>query len=246
MAAPTLQAQGSVAAVDTGSVTPTLPSHQADDILVAQVVIWSPATSGHIDAIPDPSGWTTFAGGGNQNPRLIAPADDVDGAIGIWWKRAASGAESDPVFTRGANWSTGAGTCYAARCYVIRGAATGTDPYELYTNTLRFGASGSYDALTVFGSERLAIQFYGSTDDQSSGAAVSGWTAGTEELTTVGTDAGFQTFRQDNVSSTTSSDNSNASAPAQGAYSFHGIVFVPATTPGASAGYQNIMTLGVG
>ena len=236
MAAPTLQAEGTIAAVTTGSVTPTLPSHATDDILVVHAMIWVPNTASKpITTMPTPATWNKEVG-----------FFDTGGAeISLFWKRATSGAESNPVLTRAAGWDTGTDTCYAARAYVVRGVVkSGTpwdeiDPTGAYTTT-----TGPFDAVTVSGAERTVIQFGGMTDDAAWGAAPGGWTAGTAATSGTGTDAGFQTFRKENVSSDTGTDETNVSAPVQGGYIFQGASFIPAAATPRS-GFVNFQDPGV-
>lgn len=215
MAAPNLQAEGSIAAVTTGDLTVTLPAHQADDILVVTVLTQVENTAGTAAETPTPSGWTKSQG---------YKDDDLEASL--FWKRAASGSETNPVFTRGSGWDTGNDTFYGGRAYVIRGADTNDPPWdELDWTTPYVDANQAFDAVTVSGSERMVVQFYLSLDDLSAGAAPSGWTAGTQVTSTTGTDGGFQTFRKDNVSTSTGADASAAAA--QPGYWFVGISFKP-------------------
>jgi hypothetical protein len=225
MAAPMLAAEGSVAAVTSGNLTVTLPAHQANDILVACVVGWVPNTTSGTATLTAPSGWTKAA-----SDTLIT-SGIIDGEWAIFWRRAASSSETNPTFTRPSGWDTGTDTCFAGRAYVVRGCVTTGDPWDqIAQSPLYSTANGAVPAVTVSGSERTVIQFFVSSDDLSAGS-VTGWTAGTAATTTTGTDAGFQTFRKENVSSSTSADASTASAPAQGRYIFFGASFVPAPAP---------------
>ena len=218
MVAPTLQAEGGIAAVTAGSLTITLPAHATDDILVCTVMVWAPSTIPPMATIPTPSGWT----------KVVGIYDTGGTEISYYWRRATSGSETNPVFTRGLNWDTGTDTCYAGRAYVIRGCITSGNPWdEIDPTTAYTTTTGPFDAVTVSGSERLVVQFGGMTDNASWGAAPSGWTAGTAVTSTTGKDAGFQTFRKDNVSANTSADESNVTAPAQGGYLFFGVSFKP-------------------
>lgn len=221
MAAPTLFAQGSVAAVTTGSLTVTLPSHQADDILLLCVVCWVPNTAGDAAQIPTPAGWALL---GTQ---IGQPAGTRDGWSAWFWKRATSGAETNPVVSRGASWDTGTDTCFAGRAYTVRGCIATGDPWDAQAGAGPYTtANQAVAAVTVSGTERMVVQFFNSMDNQAAGT-ISGWTAGTAATTATGTDAGFQTFRKDNVSASTGADASTAAAPAQGAYAYIGISFKP-------------------
>lgn len=218
MAAPTLQAQGTLNAVTTGTLGVTLPSHLTDDIFIVPVLVNVEATAGTAAAIPDLAGWTKDQGFKND-----------DGEAAIFWKRAASGSETSPTFTRGAGWDTGTDTYYGGRAYVIRGCITSGDPWDQFVwSVATVTANDPFPAVTVSGSERMVVQFFCSFDNSNGGAAPSGWTAGTAATTTTGTDGGFQTYRKDNVSSSTSADSSNAAAGTRG-FLFAGISFKPPT-----------------
>ena len=223
MAAPTLVAQGAIAAVTTGSLTVTLPAHQADDILVVTLAVWEPNAASDMAAPGTTSGWTYRM----DNP--IIPGSQIDGRLAMFWKRATSGAETNPVFTQPSPGDTGADTAFAGRAYVIRGCITSGDPWDdiVQNATPYTAANGAFPAVTVSGSERLVVQFLVSTDNQAAGAAPSGWTAGTAVTSATGTDSGFQTFRKDNVSTSTAADTSTVAAPAAGAYGFFGVSFKP-------------------
>lgn len=223
MPAPTLQAQGAIAAVTTGSLTVTLPAHQADDILVVTLSYWGP-NSTDVQNPPAPSGWTFVA----DIPGLSASL--IRGRLNLFWLRATSGAETNPVFTRNTGWDTGTDTNWSGRAYTIRGCVTSGTPWDQAVISSDPGhsvANGAFGAVTVSGVERMVVQFLCSMDDQAAGAAPSGWTAGTAVTTTTGTDAGFQTFRKDNVSASTAADASATAAPAAGVYGFFGVSFKP-------------------
>lgn len=219
---PTLQAEGATIANTTGSLTVVLASHQTDDILILCLIAWVPNTTGDAAAIPTPSGWAEIA-------QLQVPAaGEINGRIAWFWKRAASGAETNPVCARGASWDTGNDTCFGGRAYTVRGCLkTGTpwdeaDPTAIYT-----AANQAFDAVTVSGPERTVIQFGCALDNAAFAMTATGWTTGTEDNDGTGTDCAFQTARKENVSSSTGADAATVSAPAQGAYAFLGISFIP-------------------
>lgn len=228
MAAPTLFGQGTAAAVTSGNVTPVLPSHAADDILICHAVFWGPNSI-------SPGFPGTPSGGWNVIQLRATGATDgltAGGFSALYWLRATSGAMTNPTPTRGTNWDTGTDTCFGARCYVIRGCITSGNPFDheadqAHTNA----ANATFPAITVSGIERMVVQFLSSMDNQAAGAAPSGWTAGTAGTDGTGTDCGFQTFRKDNVSSSTGADTSAVAAPAQGYYTFEGISFKPPDPP---------------
>ena len=221
MAAPTLQAEGAQNQVTTGTLTLTLPAHQTDDILVCIVLFWLPATVGSAATIPDLSGWTKAGS-------VMFPGTP-DGEVAFFWRRAVSGAETNPTFTRGAGWDTGSDGIYGGRAHVVRGCVTTGDPWDELDPTVALtAANGACDAVTVSGSQRMVVQFLGKTDDFVTAPTISGWTAGSQTESTAGTDSSYGTFRKDNVSSSTTADASTVEAPAAGAYVFFGVSFAPA------------------
>lgn len=223
MAAPTLQAQGVTVANTTGSLTVTLAGHQADDILVLGLIIWAPNTALPNNVIPTPSGWTLI---GSQVG--IGVLGEETGWLAWFWKRATSGAETNPVCSRGSGWDTGTDTCFGGRAYTIRGCITTGNPWDATASAGPYNtANQAFAAITVSGTERMAVQFGNSTDDAAFVMTSSGWTTGTEDNDPTGTDCDFQTARKDNISSSTSADTATVSAPAQGAYGYMGISFKP-------------------
>lgn len=237
MAAPTLQAEGATATgVTTGAPTVTIPTHQANDILVVQAMAWVPNTTTPDAAqIPTPAGGWAAMGSQVGQPA----ASPRDGWVGTFWLRA-SGAGTTVTLTRGAGWDTGTDTCFNARAYVIRGCRTSGNPFES-TNTSgpHTGANQAFPAVTVSGADRLVVIFGAASDNLGFSLASSGWTTGTEDNDAGGTDSSFQTARKDAQSSSTSADTATAAAPT-GFYAFIGASFVPAPvthdTSGAPAG----------
>jgi len=229
MAAPNLQAEGALAASTTSTVGPTVPTHAADDILFATVIIYAPNTGANVSAIPTPASWTKI-GEANMVGALITV-----GKIAWYWIRA-SGSGTTVTFTRGANWDTGNDTCYAARVDVIRGCVTTGNPYD---NTGVANSSVAYTAanqafvgVTVTGAERMVVQFGGCGDNTTFAMTATGWTAGTGSATSTGTDANSMNQRKDNVSSSTGTDTATVDAPAntESGYSFCGVSFKPPVT----------------
>jgi len=221
MAAPTLQAEGTLNSVTSGNLTLTLPAHAADDILVCTVLCWLPNTVGAINTIPAPAG-------GWAKPASVQFPATPDGEIAFFWLRAASGSETNPTFNRALDWDSGTDGIYGGRAYVIRGCVKSGNPWDEIDPTVALtAANGAVDAVTVSGSERTVIQFLSRTDDYGTAPTLSGWTAGTAVEDTTGTDCSFRTFRKENVSSDTSADTSANEAPAAGAYVFFGVSFKP-------------------
>jgi len=109
-AAPTFQAISAIAASTGADVTVTLPTHQADDILLLSVVVRD-----QNDTITV-SGWTQIA------------TVDRGATSRYWWfwKRAASASETNPLVDK----STATGNTYAA-VITYRGAITTGDPWEV-------------------------------------------------------------------------------------------------------------------
>lgn len=110
--APIYQGLSAIASSTGVDVTVTLPAHQANDILLLQVVVRDVD-----DTITWPAGWTQIA----------IPVDRGVTARYWWaWKRAASGAETNPLVDK----STATGDTYAA-VVNYRGAIAVGDPWEV-------------------------------------------------------------------------------------------------------------------
>ena len=142
-------------------------------------------------------------------------------------KRAVSGAEANPVFTRPGAWDTGTDTCWGGRCYVIRGCITTGNPWDHSVPVGYTGSNGAVAAVTVSGAERMVVHFLVKTDDFATAPTVPEWTAGAQVESNTGTDHSQGTFRKDNVSADTGADASTVEAPAAGGYVFLGISFKP-------------------
>lgn len=222
MAAPTLQGEAADAVVTTGTLAFTMPAHQADDILVAALFFWGPSPGTVPNDIPTPSGWTAM---GSQ---VAVDGTTTRGKMALFYKRATGGSETG-TGTRGANWDTGNDTCYYARVFCIRGCVTTGDPWDEVDPTVCYtAANGSFDAVTVSGSERLVVQFGLRTNAAGTPfPTVTGWTAGTLDSNTGGTDGASRTWRQDNVSSDTGADATTTTWSGSGGYAFFGVSFKP-------------------
>lgn len=231
MAAPTLQAEGALAIVTTGDLTPVIPAHQADDILVLTAFLWAPQTAGSMAFwSSEPSGWT------NVHDAVRVNASNIDGRGDVWWKRAASGSETNPTVGRPTGADTGVDTAFAGRVYVIRGCITTGNPWDdtSFSNEPSGDwlttANGNVTAVTVSGSERMVVWFLNRSDDYVTAPTMSGWTAGTAVESTTGTDASFASFRKDNVSASTTGDAITQEAPAAGGWWAFGASFKPPAT----------------
>lgn len=234
MTAPTLQAEGNIAAVTNGNLAITLPTYAANDIVVLTTVGWVPNTTTGTATQTLASPWTKYTG--NLGAEIFT-GSPIDGEWALFWARATSASSlgTTVTITRPTGWDTGANdTCWAGRAYVIRGCNTTGNPYEALNDSVTTAggslystANGQMPTATVNGGDRTVIQFFLSSDDLSAGAAQGSYVAGTAATSTTGTDAGFQTFRIVQASSTISATNSAASAPAQGFYCFISFTFTP-------------------
>ena len=218
-APPVLQAQGALAVngFGSGDTTATLPTHAADDVLVASFLSINNGTA-TTDATCTTAGWT-----------LIERFQRTSGSIilfdvSLWWKRATSDAEANPTFAFEAGWNTGNNTVRSARAYVIRGCATTGNPWDDTAIVGYATTDGALSALTVSGSNRLAIHFSAGTGETDNPTAT-GWTAGTGVASGTGYDSSAQTLRQDNVSSSTA--GTTTSMASTGEYAYMGVAFKP-------------------
>lgn len=221
LASPSVFAAGNLAGVSSGEPLVPMPLHQINDILVMGVTYWGPNTAGDAAQIPTPDGWAVLA------PQVGQPASpDRDGWMAWFWKRATSSYEPSVSLARGAGWDDGADTGYNGRAWSIRGAEETGNPYEdVQTAGPYTTADQPFPALTVSGSQRLAVQF---CIGRVVPSAAAGWTAGT-------TDSGlFSAMRQFNkvTSVSTGADATTTSAPPEFAYSFCGVVFLPENVSG--------------
>ena len=236
MAAPVFQAQGATVAATTGAPSITIPTHQANDIIIVAASYWGPATAGDAAQIPTPTNYTLLGVQVGQ-----PAAADRDGWVAWFWRRVTAGGTT-VTLTTGASWDSGTDTCYGARAYVIRGCITTGDPWDAQASAgPRTTANQAVAAVTVSAAERMVVQFGNSMDNAAFAMTSTRWTLGTEDDDAAGTDCAFQTARKDNVSSSTTADAMTVAAPAQGAYGFMGVSFKPpadvtvdATTTGVS------------
>jgi MSHA biogenesis protein MshQ len=137
-AAPAHQASSAIAASTGADVTVTLPAHQTNDILLLQVMVRDVN-----DTITWPTGWTQ-----------IATIDRGTTARYWWaWKRAASGAETNPLV----NKNTTTGDTYAV-VTTYRGATTTGDPWEVKgTPTTSTAAAQAMASITTLTAESLVV-----------------------------------------------------------------------------------------
>lgn len=223
MAAPTLQASGTVANVTSGNLTVTLPTHQANDILIVVVSGWVPNTTAGTNLMTAPAGgWVKLLSDSLINTQ-------IDGEWAIFWLRATAPDTTNPAFTRPASWDTGTDSAWGGRAYVIRGCAVTGNPWDAAAKSaLHSTANQAFPAVTVSGSERTVIQFLSKSDDNGGVTAATGWTIDTAATSATGTDCSFQTIRKNDISSSTTADTATITAPATGLrYQFYGISFKP-------------------
>lgn len=219
MARPSLVGIGAIAANTAGNLTPAIPAHTANDILVARVAIWTPNSGTDAGDIPTPASWTlaNSQGGG------------IDGRHGIFWIRAA-GAGTTVTFTRSGNWDTGTDTCYHARVAVIRNCKTSGTPYTISTQGTETSSNAIWLAVTA-SAERLHMMFMGVHDDISA-PSEDGYTVDWA-TTTLGTQGGNGILYKDIDSGTEGGGNLTSGAPAQGNYAIYQMVLHPQTVTGA-------------
>lgn len=224
MAAPTLQAESADAAATTGTPGPTMPAHLVDDIIIAQLFFWGPTPGTVPNDIPTPSSGTWNLLGTQVG---ITDGTNVRGKGACFWKRATTTTEGTG-FARGANWDTGADTCYYARLFVVRGCETSGNPFDEAESAGPFRtANQSFATLTVSGSERTAIQFGARTEVTAFGNAPASWTAGTSETNTGGTDGASHSYRLENISTDATGAAPTVSAVTTGGYFYVGASFKP-------------------
>lgn len=214
MAAPTLQAQGNIAAVTTGNLAITLPAYTTNDIVVITSVGWVPNTTTGTNTQSLASPWTKYS------PDITTITSSlIDAEYAFWWARATSGSSlgTTVTITRPTSWDTGTDTCWAGRAYVIRGCETTDDPFDQLTATaISTAANPALPAVTVNAAERNVIAFYVSADNNTAPTAATGYTVGTADTTNTGTDAGFQSYSDVTNTSLSAVTPTGGGAPAQG------------------------------
>ena len=227
MTAPTLQAEGNLIVNTSGTLTVVIPTHTTNDILILTLCYYGPNTAGDVLDTPTPSGWTIVHGLGGG----------ADGRNGIYWRRATGAGTANPVCSRGVSWDTGTDTAFGGRAYVVRNCVTTGNPWDQAANSGGIDtANGAVQALTVSGTERLAIHFLGYPDDPTNAPTLSGWTAGTDTQDATGTGMNMRTFRKDNVSANTSGDTTAIDdPPSTENYHLWGFSFKPAVQSAAFA-----------
>lgn len=226
MPAPTLQAQGTLAAVTTGNLAITLPTYAADDIVVITTVGWVPNTTTGTNTQSLASPWTKYS------PDVTTITSSIiDAEYACWWARATSASSlgTTVTITRPTSWDTGTDTCWGGRAYVIRGCVTTGNPYDDFAATaISTAANPALPAITVAGGNRLALIFMVKADNTATPTAATGYTVGTEATDTAGTDCGMQTYRQTTSANISTVTPTGGTAPAQGGSVYFEFAFVPA------------------
>jgi hypothetical protein len=156
IALPTISAAGTVAAgmpsyvgagtaaSGTGTLSPTLGTHQADDIGLC-VVINAHTTSG--DATLDTAnGWAVIDGIDSGS------YSSIHGWTTVFWKRMANGSETTPVVADNGEFN-------AARIYVFRGCTTSGNPWDVTSATGDNDGDSSFSVggATTTGTNRLVV-----------------------------------------------------------------------------------------
>lgn len=155
------------------TITPTLPAHAADDILIVACMHSSASN-------------LTITAGWNE---IITPINNAKESVGYWWKRAASAAESNPTITSSTTMATvGA----FATAFVVKNCITTGTPFEDPTGngTPTLSTTPATATITTTAADRLAF-FIGLLDDDntvSSGWPPSGYSVVANLSTTTGND----------------------------------------------------------
>jgi len=143
LAAPSIRNVGSVSTGTAGTITPTVPTHSADDILIA--ILGSSANASVTPTHTPPSGWVAIDSGANSTGTTRARCS-------VYWKRTAGG-EANPDFTV---TPTGTTACHHAAVVVsVQACLTNGTPYEGASNNQAAGASALALTLTTVTNETL-------------------------------------------------------------------------------------------
>lgn len=225
MAAPTLQAQGTIVANTNGNdLVVTIPANQVNDIIILNFLVWAPnstntSTLGWESEILT-SGWYgfTFPIQGVGTSIFEGAGAPYDGIHTIWWHRATASTGTSVTITRDTIFDTGTDTVAAARAYVIRGCDPNGSPFDYVPtfSALSTAANPQLPAVSVGDTERLIVHFMSKTDNTTLPTAATGYTVGTVQTTTTGTDAGFQTYRRTADAAVTAVTPTGGAAPATG------------------------------
>jgi len=149
---------------NTNNNTPTLPTHAADDFMLA--FMWCDATpTAPTTALITATGWTNL-----YQDELNT--DGRDTSFSLWYKKATSSSETDPVFT------VDVSAVHTVQIAVFRGVDT-TTPFDV-TTTSNGGMNDETPPLPTITpvNDNCAIVVFGgqSHDDLSAFGAPSGYT----------------------------------------------------------------------
>ena len=171
------QATGTLAATTGADVTPTLPAHQKDDVLI--LVTWRRGAS---DSVTVDSSWTAITSQG------------LTGYTIFYWKRAQSDSETAPL----CDWSSATGDKFAV-VHCFRGCVRVGSPVDM---AQRISTESSTDpgsfvaARTNTYADSLVVFLATLIDDVATGMNITGDVAPTTlttndfQTTTVGSDGG--------------------------------------------------------
>lgn len=220
MARPSVVGFGAIAANTSGNLSPAIPTHQANDILLARVSYWGPNTAGDALDIPTPASWTILGSqGGGSDARHTA----------FWFR--ATGAGHTVTFTRGVSWDTGTDTKYFARTAVIRNCRTSGNPYDQESTQGTESSSNAIVLAMTGGADRLQMLMMGVTDDISAPS----YSGHTVDHATSATDMGGAiAFLYKDTDGNEAGGNMTSGAPAQGNYTVRQIMLRPQTITGAA------------
>lgn len=221
-----LSAAGGLYVATAGTtVTPVLPTHAADDILVC-------VASHHVaSTLSISAGWTAFAPSGDTNP-----LSDANQSSGFWWRRAASGAESNPVVTSSVTNTTT--SSLQAQVFRVRGCVTTGTPFEGEDlNAATAAATGTTPgtlAVTPTAPQRLVVSFLLRDDDpaQSSGLPPSGWSVVSNVIDTAGGDVRFISIARESFDTSAVAAATIATWAASVPYRSLTVAFIPESVGG--------------
>jgi len=179
-ARPWLRSVGTLGAGASGNVTPVLGTHAANDILLCVV-----HSSDNVDsAISSPAGWTEVGAYGTSGEALEANNTAAQRAT-VFWKRAASGAETDPTVAHTAGGSI------VAQVYAFASCLVGSDPFSntrLSANAA--SATVTFDSIVPAAASDLAVATVHYEDDPTTVSQPAGWnSAGPPATTALGNDS---------------------------------------------------------
>lgn len=150
------QASGTLLGSTGADITPVIPAHQADDLLLCLA-----ASRSTTETCLTPSGWNA----------LLSPRDTTAWRAYLFWKWAASGAETNPLL----DWSAATGEKYG-QVHTIRGAGRiFADPFDdsvFFADATDPISGTGCTSIPAFGDDLLIIVGIGS-DNASTSVAVS-------------------------------------------------------------------------